>query len=141
MVLFNVLNPAVASIWPWHCWLWFCKPKRLQFSSFFNSHFSHPPTEIRIRTNGVFGPIRCPDSNRGVHLAVALLVLLPHTKTSPIFAIFQLHFSHPPTTIRIRTNGVFGPIQCHDSNCGVRLAVALLVLLPHAKTSPIIAIL
>src|SRR5271169_5567713 len=43
----------------------------------------------------------------------------------------------PPTTIRTPTRSVCGPIRCAESNCSLRLSIALPVLSTQHKTPPI----
>ena len=97
-----------------------------------------PPTTIRFPVQSVDRPIRCGESNRGLRLAIASLVVGPWLKPSPIFAFFHPRCLCPSTTIGIPVQSIDRAILCAGSNCGLLLAIEPLVVGPWSKPFPIL---
>jgi len=91
--LFDELNRMIASNLPYRLWLLRYNRKHLRFSHFSVSRPLHLPTTISFDLSGAFRPIKCANSNRDVHSAIASLVVEHQVKMSPIVESLKPPFS------------------------------------------------
>ena len=104
------------------------------------SAVKHPSTTIRMPSKIISGPFWPAESNRNIHLSIALLVVARLARTSPNsegkkFRPKFLHHlvKHQQPAIRKAWRVGFRPIWCAESACGLRLSIGPLVLVPQAK--------
>ena len=100
---FDELNPAVPSDLMQLPWLWLHKQKQFQNSDFhmvpipFPSSVLHLQPGIRMSIKTVSRSIRRVKSSGNIHFTIALLVVVPYAKPSPIFQFSKFcHQMFPP---------------------------------------------
>ena len=104
------------------------------------SAVKHPSTTIRIPSKVISGPFWPAESNRKLHLSIALLVVARLARTSPKSESKKFRqLFHPPvsplsTTIRKAWRVGFRPIWCAESACVLRLSIGSMVVEIQAKS-------
>src|SRR5438876_12385221 len=92
---------------------------------------------VKTSLERVDTPIRCAESDGGVHLDVRALLTEIWPKTCPRWRLLNIHPRPPSSTVKTSIERVDTPIQCAESDDGVRLDVPALLTEIWPKTCPI----
>src|SRR6266480_4059709 len=113
-------------------------PKMCPRSRFLNIHPRTPSSTVKTSMERVDTPIRCAESDGGLHLDVHALLTEIWPKTCPRSRLLNIHPRTPSSTVRTSVERVDTPIECAESDGVFRLDISTMVIDLWPNTCPIL---